>query len=413
MGSLLPPLGLVDPSGPAAGWVASCDGRAYDHRDMATSVRGNSTIRARHIAVMVHTGDSTQRAMIPGVFRYAHEAGTWQLSFPDSALGVCAFDSPEQFDGRLISWRSASAVSSGPTILMGSPPLEWTGGVVAIDDEAAGILAAQHLLSLGTKYIGYLGNDQAWSIARTTAFEAEARRQHRSCMGMVSPVRMHPGMDMIQAWIKELLFPIAVLAADDVMALKLAQAAQTLGIHVPEQMAILGINNDELYCSAVVPALSSVAVPWDQIGYEAAHHLDMAMRGKPLPAGVIMRVKPSGIVQRGSTQVLAYGDPLVCDAVRLIRDRASRQAVSVEQLGADLGVSRVQLTQAFLKYAGFSPKQEIDRVRADHLREHLSAGRLPLKRIAYEMGFCSPAELSRFSRRVLGSPPSELRSDRK
>jgi LacI family transcriptional regulator len=178
---------------------------------------------------------------------------------------------------------------------------------------------------------------------------------------------------------------------------------------VPEQVALLGVNDDDLACASTVPPLSSIRPNSEQIGYEAARQLDRGMAGKPAGKPTVTRIAPQEVVQRGSTLVMGYDDPVVCDAMRLIQIRAPREPVMVDQIAAELRVQRQQLNRAFYDCVGHSPKQEIDRVRGERLRAMLMSTSMPMKQIAYEMGFGSPSQLIRFCRRVHSRTPLELR----
>jgi LacI family transcriptional regulator len=178
---------------------------------------------------------------------------------------------------------------------------------------------------------------------------------------------------------------------------------------VPDQVAVVGVDNDQFLCDLADPPLSSVAPDSRRTGYEAAALLDRMMSGREQPRGQAIFVEPLGVVTRRSTDVQALGDPDVSAAVRFIREHAC-EGVSVKDLLAAVPLSRRVLEGRFRKLLGHTPHDEIARVRFERARQLLRETRLPLTEVARRSGFRNAEYLSTAFRRTFGTAPSAYRA---
>ncbi|HEX3357022.1 MAG TPA: substrate-binding domain-containing protein [Tepidisphaeraceae bacterium] len=355
--------------------------------------------------------------MATGVAKYASERGNWSI--------VVAHDQPEfyvvlgdddygKLDGIVAgyAWERLPQIDC-PVVYAHTPDRPNTAPTVCADNTEIGRLAAAHLMSLGLPYVAFVGIEtNAFSYERQHGFERELKihcRQAQLPLLFSNWHEMMHGTRKLKSWLSTLLLPCAVFCADDRIASVVVSAARQSNIQVPERLAILGVNDDDLACASTVPALSSIRINGDLIGYEAARQLDRSMSGESPNRRVVVRIPPKEVVQRGSTRVMGFDDLTVCEAMRLIQARAIREPVVVDQIAAQLGVHRQQLNRSFVECVGHSPKNEIDRVRGDRLRALLLSSAMPIKQIAYEMGFGSPSQLIRFCRRMYSKTPLELR----
>jgi LacI family transcriptional regulator len=192
------------------------------------------------------------------------------------------------------------------------------------------------------------------------------------------------------------------MRAFEVMAA--CEAAQVL---VPEQVSVLGVNNDEIRCELSFPPLSSVATDSFQSGYRAAEMLDRMMRGEPLESRYL-RIDPRGVVTRHSTDVLAIDDRHVAAALNHIREHAF-EGLTVDALTRPAGTSRSQLEKKFRRYLGRSPQGEIRRVRLERIRTLLAGTDFPLKKIAELAGFEHVEYMSVVFKRAFAITPGEYR----
>ncbi len=186
------------------------------------------------------------------------------------------------------------------------------------------------------------------------------------------------------------------------------EVCQQLGIAVPDELAVLGVDNDELLCDLADPPLSSIAVDPEQIGYEAATLLDRMMAGESVPA-VEVAVGPIGVVTRQSTDVLAIDDRVISEAVRFIREHACH-GINVEDVLAAIPLSRRVFEARFQKYFEITPHEAIVRARLQRARQLLIETDLPLEIVAERAGFHYSEYLSKLFHDRFGIPPGRFRA---
>ena len=209
--------------------------------------------------------------------------------------------------------------------------------------------------------------------------------------------------------LKALPKPIGILAKDDIAAATLIHACQRLGFRVPDDVAIAGVNNDELFCYTTSPPLTAVRYPGEAIGFRAAAILDRLMQGETdIPHETIIPV--SGLVERESTDILHIADPIVATALRRIRRDGPTYPIQVNELVAESSLSRAAFKRRFVQTLGYAPKAEIKRVRLASLEDLLRTTEWPVKQIASHMGFESMEELGRFMRRETGTTATAYRT---
>jgi LacI family transcriptional regulator len=177
---------------------------------------------------------------------------------------------------------------------------------------------------------------------------------------------------------------------------------------VPDQVAVLGVDNDDLVQSLAYPPLSTVNTARQRIGFEAAAMLEKLMAGEPVDGGPVL-IPPTGVITRQSTDLLAIGDDDVADAVRYIHAHAGRP-IAVDDVLRDLALSRRQLERRFRQSLGRSILDEIQRCRVDRARQLLVETELALPHIATASGFASASYFSVVFNKSQGMTPGEYRS---
>ena len=165
----------------------------------------------------------------------------------------------------------------------------------------------------------------------------------------------------MRQWLKRLPKPVAVLACNDLPACDLAVVCRSLGLRVPDDVALLGVDNDELECRLATPPISSIDIPAQRIGYEAARLLDQLLHGKR-PANRSLFLPPIRVVTRQSTDTLATGDHVVRAALSYIREHAT-SGITVDSVVRQIDASRRELERHFRRVLGRSVLTEIRRVR--------------------------------------------------
>ena len=212
----------------------------------------------------------------------------------------------------------------------------------------------------------------------------------------------------VAAFLQALPRPCGLFVVDDSLAAVVLRAADTLGLKVPRDLAVIGYGDDHAYCYASYPALSSMVHPAREIGRLAAGLLARQMDGEKVEG--VSRVAIGKTVGRESSDTLAIDDPVVRDLVGWIRQASAHDAIRVSDLTDRCALSATTIKERFARHLGHSPKQEIKEARLRHLRRLLEDPVLGLSEIAERMGFASAHELSRFFASATGSRPSEFRA---
>jgi LacI family transcriptional regulator len=209
-------------------------------------------------------------------------------------------------------------------------------------------------------------------------------------------------------WIKSLKKPVGVFATNDLRGQHVLDACGRLDLAVPEQVAVIGCDNDEVVCNLCNPPLSSIMPNPERIGYEAASWLDRMMQGEEPPV-LELEIPPQGIAVRQSSDVFAVSDEVVAAALRFIRERACYGA-TVQDLVDHLSVSRSWLERNFRKLLNRSPQAEIRNVQVKRCKELLRSTTLSLEKIARLAGFEHPEYMSVVFKRETGTTPGQYRS---
>jgi len=209
-------------------------------------------------------------------------------------------------------------------------------------------------------------------------------------------------------WLGELPRPVGILSCNDMRGQHVLDACRRIDAAVPEEVSVIGVDNDELICDLCDPPLSSVMPNPQRIGYEAAALLNKLMNGDA-PRTSVQLIEPIGVVTRQSTDVLAIDDPLVASAVKYIRHHAC-DGISVVDVLKHVPVSRSILERRFRKYIGRSPQSEIRSVQLKRVKQLLRETDLPLERIAGLSGYDHPEYMSVVFKRELGITPGQYRT---
>lgn len=283
------------------------------------------------------------------------------------------------------------------------------------DNITMGHMGAEHLIERGFRSLAYCGfRNEGWSRERRDGFAEAAKLAGHQCQSFEVdyPGNLDPAWDdeqiaELKTWLQGLEKPIGVMACNDMRALQLISAAHLAGLLVPEEVAILGANNDSTRCELAYPSLSSVNANPFQSGYLAAEMLDLLMKGER-PRIIDVRIDPLGVVTRQSTDLLAIADRSMAAALAFIRENAC-QGISVEQVIEHAAASRSLLEKKFRQHLGRSPHAEIRRVQVAKIKQLLFETDFPLKKIADLTGFEHVEYMCVLFKRSTGSSPGEYR----
>jgi LacI family transcriptional regulator len=285
------------------------------------------------------------------------------------------------------------------------------------DDARVGRLAAQYLKELGLQHFACTGPIEfMYSKMRKQAFLAELKTDvsvvHEYTMIRESGADANiTGIDFkMLDWLRGLPKPVGIFATSDARASELLQICRFGEIDVPQDVCVLGVDNDELIAALSYPPLSSIELPTEKIGYEAARLLEDLMNGQAPPTRPIL-FPPVRVVSRQSTNVLAIADSDVVTAVRYIREHV-HTGVTVVDILRQVPLNRRYLERKFKNHLGRTPLQEILRVRIERARELLATTDLSMPAIARRSGFPTGEQLATVFRRTTGTTPTLFRQSR-
>jgi LacI family transcriptional regulator len=281
---------------------------------------------------------------------------------------------------------------------------------VKSDDAAVARLAAQHFFERGFRNFAFCGDPRLnVSNRRCEHFQACLSNHGHSCHVFKSeggPPNGDTETDAIGRWLTELPKPIAVFAFNDGRGQQVLDGCRRTSLAVPEEVAVLGVDNDEVLCSLSPPPMSSVILNPHRGGWEAAGLLTRMMKGEKIASSAHL-IPPVGVAVRQSTDVLAVDDPQIARALRYIREHACER-ISVGNVLQHCPMARRTLEQRFKKLLGRTPRQEIVRVQVNRVKELLVGTELPVAEISERAGF-EPEYLSVVFKQEAGLTPTEFR----
>ncbi|MFP4107242.1 MAG: substrate-binding domain-containing protein [Phycisphaerae bacterium] len=283
---------------------------------------------------------------------------------------------------------------------------------VLLDNEAIGRLAAEHLLERNLRNFGFVGiRGMHYSALRRSGLLGRLAEEtgELSIAEFYLPLGLshETEIELVRQWIAQLPRPAGIVAVVDALAWRVLEGGRAAGLAVPEQIAVLGVDDDWLLCEVAAPPLSSVHVPSERIGYEAARQLDEMMHGGPRPETPI-RLGPTGVTVRRSTNMLAIEDELVARTLSTIRSCPPAE-MNLPGLFDALPASRRVIERRFKAIMNRTVWQEWNRHRLQHATELLSQTELSLEQIAAKAGFSDAKQLGAAFRKYLKTTPTALR----
>lgn len=377
--------------------------------------------RIVRIGLLFHYAFSFSRDVLRGLRRFAEARPDWVFVpvlpgrrgvqchgkiVPDALLATV--DNPT-FIQALRTWKR-------PIVNVSSVLKDLPYPRVGLDGLAVGRLAAEHLLTRGVRHFAFVGRPQhQFSEECEQAYGATLREAgyevvcyHTRKNRQVTPSGPLWCLDRrIHTWLLALAKPLGVFVTGDLLGAELAAVCQQHGVRVPEDVALVGVSNDDLFCDLARPPLSSVIVNAERVGYEAGALLDRVLAGKK-PSAQLVLVPPSGVQVRRSSEVLAIDDQDVATAARFIYERAHLPITVADVLGATL-VGRRSLERRFQRMLGHGVAEEIRRTRLAHCKRLLAGTDFDMPAVARHSGFSSARHLATAFRREFGMTPSEFR----
>lgn len=374
------------------------------------------------VALLIETSVIYGRRILSGIARYQRLHSRWSVFVEQHELGVGPPD--WLFTGK---WDGILSRPTTPELArlfhkMNVPVVDMNDlheqlGLPWVGSDHAGIgrLGAAHLLERGYRHFAYAGfSGELWAAKRRDGFKSVVEAGGFPVSVYESTWR-GPGVpqwdadsEKIVRWLSKLPQPLAIMTCNDARGLHVLDACARLGALVPEQIAVVGVDNEDFLCELCNPSLSSVEPDPERIGYTAAELLDSMMAGKKRAKPRRIQIDPIRVVARRSTDALAIEDRNVAAAMRFIRDQAAR-GCTVEDVLRHARVSRSFLERRFRHFLKRSPQSEIRAVQMSRVKQLLVETDFTLERIAESCGFKHPEYLSVLFKRLAGLTPGEYR----
>lgn len=370
------------------------------------------------VLLFIETSREFGRGLLHGIARYSRLHGPWRVYRQPAGLDSSLPDWKDlRIDGAIVRdvKMAENLAHSGFPVIFAQHSKERYAPFPAIitDSESIGYMAAEHFLDRGFQSFAYCGfDDFVWSRGRAEYFAERVEQAGFNAELYHQPTSRTERLwrneqTFIVDWLASLPKPVALMCCNDDRALQVVDACELAGLYVPDDVAVLGVDNDVLVCDLADPPISSIALNTDVAGYEAAGLLDELMRGGKM-AGQTVSVRPTHIATRMSTDVLAVTDPEVAAALRFIRRNPTRP-VQVDDVVEATNVSRRVLEKRFRAILRRSIYQEIRRFRVNFIIQLLVGTDMSIADIAIRSGFDGVEHIARYFRKGVGLSLREYR----
>jgi LacI family transcriptional regulator len=282
------------------------------------------------------------------------------------------------------------------------------------DGNRIGAMAADYLIKLGFKnFACYVCENEIPMQERAESFthcvnQAGFKTYPFLRKGVRNLISWNRQLDLLANWLKSIPKPAAIMAGDDILAVNILMACRLAGLLIPQQIAVLGINNTRIICETQIPKISSVALSYYKAGFEAAQLLDKMMDGTVAAAEQTVLIEPTNIITRQSTDFSLIKDYEVGKAMNYIHHN-SVKLLQVSDVAEQTGLSKNALQKRFKKAVGCSVSQEIRRACADKIAEMLLNSNMSISDIARSIGFSGDDHISRYFRQSVGMTPLDYR----
>jgi LacI family transcriptional regulator len=374
------------------------------------------------IAVVIDREAEYGRGVIRGIMKYARPAKTWIVNIArlsiKTAMGMLRTN-PSVIIVQVINKSMLRVLNE-----TGIPYIDIAGVVntnfthqVCMDNVKVGKMAAEHFIEKGFKNFAYLGGLKTeFAILREKGYRQtlleRGHKDYNSFYMKMEPTS-YPSNSLgekksaLCRWLQSLPIPTAIFACNDGFAIQVSESCQQVGLGVPEDMAILGVDNDEQICLLEYPPLSSIILPEENIGFQAAKMADSIIQKIPGYTKTL-HLHPQGIALRQSSDIVAITDKVLSEVLRFIRENAAKP-ITVEDVSVKLMISRRLLEKRTIKLLGHTPLELIRLAHINLAQKYLAETDMPMSAVAAASGFSNQAMLSVTFRRYTGKSPSNYR----
>lgn len=373
------------------------------------------------IALLVETALGSGREILRGISQYVHERQDWEVFHASGSLGRMMPEVLDHWDGDGIIARVHTPEMLAVLRAKKVPVVDVLGNYedadlycVRSDNRAIARLVFEHFYERGFRSFAFLGLEgERWSDERCVAYEEFAMQQE--CFFAVRKVSHdfrqqhswnHYRTELVK-WMEQLPKPVGLFVCSDQFAPDLASSCSVARIRIPDEVAMVGVDNDPAFCEVIQPSLSSVDANHAEVGYVAAAFLGRILQGQEQRTSE-HRVQPTGVVTRQSSDAFAITDEGIRKALLLIREHAC-EGISVDHIAQHAGYSRSVLQRRFRSLLGRTVHDAILATKLARAKELLVLTRLPLLEVAVRSGFNYQEYLNHVFKDRIGMTPGEYR----
>lgn len=398
------------------------------NQDRCVSVPTNYARQLPRVALLIESSRNYGRGILRGIAKYSHLHGPWSCFTAERELHSSIPDWLEHWKGHGIIARIEDRRTAQALLRLGHPVVDVLGNarfkaIPAFDTNARQVarLVADFFLQAGFRHFAFCGYQNIpFSDRRAAAFAACLAPHGYKVRVFSTPPAFHQPTDIqaveqrglareqaMVAWLRKQPHPLALFACNDVCGQQVLNACREYEIKVPDEVAVMGVDNDDVLCSLCEPPLSSVEPDTERLGAEAAALLEALMAGKRAKDDLV-QIPPLGVVERASTDRVAIEDPITVQAVRFIRDHVD-EGIGVKDVLANTGRSRTDMDQRFHLWLKTTVRVEIIRRRLDRVCSLLQQTNLSLEEIGRRTGISTTAHFCRLFQKHLGQTPTQYR----
>lgn len=381
--------------------------------------------KARRVGLVFTQSSAYSRSVLRGVHEYSESQPAWSLILVGrsiASVSELARMQPAGVIANVYSDELAEAVRGlhvpfvNVSGIMRDPPLPRVG----TDEYACGRVAARYFLDQtnhGFRSFAFVGTPgDHYSVCRERGYRDTVEAAGFHVSSHYEPAQDDPtefgcvsaGNASFASWLSDLPRPVGLFASDDHWGFQLTELCRLMEIRVPYDISIVGADNDDVFCTLARPVLSSIAIPAQRVGFEAAALLDRLIDGTPSPVDPVL-LPPGPVISRSSSDFSAIADDEVAAAVRFIRSRA-HSTISVDDVVAHVFVGRRSLERKFRVSLGRSILDEIRQAHIERACQLLTETELSIEAVAESAGFSSAKHLWSVFREFLNTTPHEYRN---
>lgn len=378
----------------------------------------------QHVALVMSLNKRFDRKVIEGVTRFVRESDEWSVFVEDDPQAKIPDFHHGHFDGVIADLDDPRIpkrlVGLGiPAVGVGAIgkdcPWDLMISTVSTNNRRIAVLAAGHLMERGLQHFAYCGvpgrTIDPWNLQRREAFVDHLRRAGCPCSVYTGRHNASHSWEQLQeklgVWLAGLPKPLGLMAANDARARHVLEACRRLRLRVPEDVAVIGVDNDELICNLAHPPLTSIVQGTEEIGYRAAELLNRLM-SRQQRTNEHLVVDPVVVITRESTDLVATEDRVASTALAYIRQHAAK-GIQVADVARAANVSRSTLDARFRRVVGRTVHEEIRRSQLNTARQLLTTTNLPVEDVARRSGFSSAQYMNTVFQRLLGQTPGRYR----